>query len=71
MYVIDESNGLTRVPIRRLAKTKKKKKSAFRRFTSTNIDVLKDDGMSTDRLPRRDAEGIYFNFSDAVDFKTR
>lgn len=67
-YVIDENNGLAKVSVNRLAKSKK---NTFRRFTSTNIDVLKDNNMSNDRLPRRDAEGRYYSFSDGIDFKTR
>lgn len=69
MYVLDENNGLKKVTVRRLGKIKKKDTAKL--FTSTNIDVLKDELMSNDRLPKREIQGRYSQFSDATDFKSR
>lgn len=68
VYVVDE-NGLKKVPVRRLQK-KKANQTTLR--TSTNFDVLKDEKMSSDRLPNREIEGRYSHFSDSItDFKSR
>lgn len=57
VYVLDEESGLRKVAVRRLGKVK---------CTSTNINILKDQNMSSDRLPKRNhnSDGKYHRFSE-------